>query len=141
MPIRKPYDPAKLTALISTTADHILGFIEDVDLTSSGAATTTLYTIPAGKVALVSGCYVILKSVAVFTSVPSLGLRASVTGDIYADQSATGLDSANEFFRFPAGGISSLALAAGTISLGRNTAAVATTYSADICLTGLLVDA
>lgn len=117
----------------------ILSVTTDLDLTTTG--TTTVYTVPAGKSAIVLGCLLRIKAADTVTTDAevSIGINPSTT-DLFAAETLVAVQAVNDFWSFwkdESGG--ALAGSGSLIDLNVITAATATTLDSDIYLIGLLI--
>jgi hypothetical protein len=133
------------TQLLATSHDSfstalpvpvVLAVSSTIDATSTGD--TTLYTVPTGERALITGAIVRLITVATFTSVPDVSINDG-TDDIFASTTLTGVDTAEETWGFsPAGRAVSVAAGA-SVDLSVDVAASAGTYDVIVYLYGHLL--
>ena len=102
--------------------------------------TTNLYTVPATKMATITGCIVRCTAADTITVVPTLGVGvAAGEADIIAPTALTGLTATGLFYRFSVEGVAVTVAAAGVIKLGIDTGATATTMTIAVDLFGYLV--
>jgi hypothetical protein len=114
----------------------VLAVSSTIDATSTGD--TSLYTVPTGERALITGAIVRLITVATFTSVPDVSINDG-TDDIFASATLTGVDTAEETWGFsPAGRAVSVAAGA-SVDLSVDMAASAGTYDIIVYLYGHLL--
>lgn len=103
-------------------------------------ATTNLYTVPAGKRAVILDALVLpTTATAVSTfAVAGVGIAAG-EDDIFASQELTGLDTTIERFKFESAGQARVGEATEIIKFGVDTAATGTALVADVYLIGYLI--
>jgi len=103
-------------------------------------ATTNLYTVPAGKTAIITEVIIRCTTATAVTVVPTLGVGiAAGEADIMPSTALTGLDTATEFYRYSVEGTAVTGAAAAVIKLGIDTGATATTMTIAVDLIGYLV--
>ncbi len=103
-------------------------------------ATTNLYTVPAGKKAVVTGAIIILTAKSGGsppTVFPEVGIGvAAGEDDIFSQTKLIGLDALTEQYHFNASAIKKIADAAEIIKLGVDVGSVSTTYTMSVYLLG-----
>jgi len=103
-------------------------------------ATTNLYTVPAGKTAIITGVIIRCTVATAVTVVPTLGVGiAAGEADIMPSTALTGLDLTTEFYRYSVEGVVVTGAAAAVIKLGIDTGATATTMTIAVDLIGYLI--
>jgi len=103
-------------------------------------ATTNLYTVPAGKTAIITGVIIRCTTATAVTVVPTLGVGiAAGEADIMPSTALTGLDLTTEFYRYSVEGVAVTGAAAAVIKLGIDTGATATTMTIAVDLIGYLI--
>jgi hypothetical protein len=117
----------------------ILTVFEDLDLTAT--STTTIYTVPTGKTAIILGCLLRIKSANTVTvdAAASLGINPSTT-DLFAAETLVGVQSISDvwsFWKDTSGGL--VANSADLVDLDVSVAATATTLTCDVFVIGLLI--
>lgn len=117
----------------------VLGQATSVALASTG--TTTLYTVPTGLSALVTGVMIEITAAtaAAGDAVVSIGTNASTYDDIIVATTLTGLDATTEAFMLLVEGNIHKAAAAEVITFQVDTADTGTTLTATVNLIGFLV--
>lgn len=102
-------------------------------------ATIDLYTVPAGKSAIITKGIIRPTTVTNLTVVPVMGAGRNATqDDIFSSQTLTGID-ANSFWIFNPSGKVVIATAGEIIKLGIDTGATATTLTLSSYLCGFLI--
>lgn len=103
-------------------------------------ATTNLYTVPAGKTAIITEAIIRVTAANTITVVPTLGIGiAAGEDDIYLPQIITGTNATNKIYRFSASGSYRNGSAGDVIKLGIDVGATATTMTISIDLIGYLI--
>lgn len=119
-------------------APSVLSVVTGIDLKTTG--TTSLYTVPAGRKALITDLIIHLTtgtSVSVVASI-SLGTNSTDFNNIFAIYALTNLDTTDEFNKnSPIVAVASAA--ASVVTLNVTTGATATTATARAVLIGVLV--
>lgn len=117
-------------ALLSTTAS----------INAKTVATTNLYTVPAGKKAIITDIILHVTAADTVTVVPTLGVGVAAGEiDIMPSTSLTGFDALNELYKYSCTGTYVSVAAGGIIKLGVDTGATATTMTISVYLMGFLV--
>jgi len=112
--------------------------ITGVDAKVTG--TTTLYTVPTGKTAVITGAVIRCTAATAITVAPALGIGvAAGEDDIFASTALTGLTATTKVWSFGASGLAAPVAAAGVIKLGIDTAATGTSQTIAVDLLGYLV--
>lgn len=119
--------------------NRIVAFVEDVDLTTTGLV--NLFTVPSGKLAVVTGAYVVAKTANTVTGAPEVSFVWSGGGTAIQQEALTGLDSASENYRMTIPNIASNGPAGELLRLSRDVAGTATALTADIIVTAAVIDA
>lgn len=115
-----------------------LATVTGINAKSTG--TTTLYTVPGGKTAVITDVVVRCTAASAITVPASAGVGiAAGEDDIYASASMTGLTAANKAWRFPNGGVMAVGTAASVIKLGIDTAATGTSQTLACDVMGYLL--
>lgn len=116
----------------------ILGTASGINAKSTGA--TTVYTVPTGKTAYITGCNVRCTAATTVTTGPACGVGTTAgTDDIFASIAINLLTSISRVFSFSPFGMS-VAVAAGTaIVFNVDTASVGTLQTLATDLMGYLV--
>lgn len=111
-----------------------------VGIDAKTIATTNLYTVPAGKTAIITGAVVRVTAATAITVVPTLGIGiAAGEDDVFASTVLTGLDATTKVFKFTASATYKAGAAAEVIKLGVDVGATATTMTISIDLIGYLL--
>ena len=123
----------------ATPLAAVLAVFEDLDLTA--AAASTVYTVPTGKIALIFGCLVRIKSSDTVTgdASASLGINPSTT-DLFAEESMVAVQDVSDvwsFWKDTSGGL--VANSGDDVDLDVTVAATATTLTCDVFVIGLLI--
>jgi hypothetical protein len=123
----------------ATPLAAVLNVFEDLDLTT--AATTTIYTVPAGSSVIVLGGLIRIKAADTVTTDAevSIGINPSTT-DVFAAETLVDVQSQNDFWSFwkdESAGV--MASEGAVVDLDVSTSATATTLNSDIYLIGLLL--
>jgi len=112
--------------------------ITGIDAKTTG--TTTLYTVPTGKTAVITKAVVRCTAATAITVAPTLGIGvAAGEADIFASVVLTGLTTTATVWTFGASGLAVPVAAAGVIKVGIDTAATGTSQTIAIDLFGYLV--
>lgn len=112
--------------------------VTGIDAKTTG--TTTLYTVPTGKTAIITGAVVRCTAASAITVAPTLGIGvAAGEDDIFPSTTLTGLTTTGKGWAFDPGGLAVTAAAAAVIKLGIDTAATGTSQTLAIDLLGYLV--
>lgn len=102
--------------------------------------TTTLYTVPTGKTAIVTGAIVQSGAAVAITAGPTLGIGiAAGEDDIYPSTALTGLTSNVKTYVFPPQGLQASAPAGSVIKVGIDTASTGTSQGIVVTLLGYLI--
>jgi hypothetical protein len=126
------------SVIFSGSCITLLSSIGSID--AKTVATTNLYTVPAGKTAIVTGCIVRCTAADTVTVVPSAGVGvAAGEDDIIGSTALTGLNVAGLYYGFSIDGVATSVAAAGVIKLGIDVGATATTMTIAVDLFGYLV--
>lgn len=102
-------------------------------------ATTTLYTVPAGRTLIVTNCIVRVTAASSITVGLSASVTASTSGTIYASSAMTTLTATPQIFQFPTSGISVSASGGETIGFVIGTGATGTSQTVAVDLIGYLL--
>ena len=103
-------------------------------------ATTSLYTVPTGRRAVVTEIVFHVTAANTITAVPTLGVGvAAGEVDIMPSTALTGLDVLDEVYRYSPEGTYVSNAAAAVIKLGIDTGATATTMTIEVILIGFLL--
>jgi len=103
-------------------------------------ATTTLYTVPSGKTAVITKAIIVPTAVSSITQGPVAGIGiAAGEDDIFASTQLTGLTATTKAYAFDAIGTYTLAAATEVIKLGIDTAASGTSMTVSVYLFGYLI--
>lgn len=128
----------QLESLLPTVAPVILSTTTGID--AKTVATTNLYTVPAGKSAIITSAVIHVTVADTITVVPTLGIGiAAGEDDIIAPVALTGLDATTKFWRFSVEGITKVGAATEVIKLGIDVGATATTMTIAVDLIGYLI--
>lgn len=104
------------------------------------AAATTLYTVPTGKTAIITGAVVQSGAVSAITAGPTLGIGiAAGEDDIYAPVALTGLTSNAKTYVFPPPGLQASAPAGSVVKVGIDAASTGTSQLVTVSLLGFLI--
>lgn len=115
-----------------------LSVTTSIDAKSTG--TTTLYTVPGGKTAIITAAIVRCTAASAITVGPTLGIGvAAGEDDIYAATAITGLTTTAKIFGFGTIGMSVSVAAAGVIKVGIDAASTGTSQTIAIDLIGYLL--
>jgi hypothetical protein len=117
----------------------VLTIFENLDLTS--ATTTTIYTVPTGKIATVLGCVIRIKAADTVSADAdvSLGINPS-TVNIFPTETLTAVQANDDIWSFwKDKSIGLLATSGQQVDIDVVTAATATTLTSDVYLIGLLI--
>lgn len=103
-------------------------------------AVTTLYTVPTGKTAVITGALVQSGAVVAITVGPTLGLGiAAGEDDLFASTALTGLTSNAKTWFFGAPGLQAAAPAGSVIKVGVDTASTGTSQTVAVALLGFVL--
>jgi hypothetical protein len=121
--------------------NHMLCFVEDLSLTAG--TTTDLWAVPTGKIAVVTGCYIIGKIMTAVTVAPDVSFvwAGASTGTAAAQETLTGLSAALEYYRMSPSGVKDAGAATATLRINRDVLATATAMTVDVVVTGYVIDA
>ena len=109
-------------------------------ISGTATGTTSLYTVPAGKTAIIIGAILRVTAITGFVTVATAGIGVAANeDDIYASQALTGLSATTSHFQFTALGAKVNVAAAGVIKLGIDVGFVATTATLAVDLIGYLL--
>ena len=119
-------------------SSSVLSTTSNVDLKTVG--TTNLYTVPAGKKAVITGLTIRPTSISGLISVATIGVGvAAGEADILAATVLTGLTSTSSVFNILAQNIYAIANSADIIKAGVDVGSIGTAFIASIDLLGYLV--
>lgn len=119
------YSPHKLSSITGINAKTV--------------ATTNLYTVPIGKIAIITEAIVYVTSASAITIPPTLGIGiAAGEDDIYSSVQLVGLNATNKMYRFSSTGTYVIGQATEVIKLGIDIGATATTMIVTVDLIGYL---
>jgi len=124
---------------LSRTTFHAINSVTDIDLTS--ATTTTIFTAPSDKTALILGVILEVTAADTITVPPqvSIGLNPSTT-DVFAIETLITLDAVNDSYVYWANIHKAVSVAnSGVLDLDVGVAATATTLVVTARVIGLLV--
>lgn len=133
------------TALISTGTAPSWGLCECVlstttSIDAKSATTTTLFTVPSGRTALITRAIVVVTAATSITQGPTAGVGiAAGEDDIFFPTQMTALTSTSKVFTFTAIGTYASAAATNVIKLGIDTAAAGTSMTLTVYLMGVLI--
>jgi len=114
-----------------------LALVSGVD--GKAVAVTSLYTVPAGKTAIIFDVVLVPTTATAITAPPTAGVGiAAGEDDIFASQILTGLLAVGNAWRFPSGGKFQIATAGQIVKLGIDTGATGTTLTLDAHVIGLV---
>lgn len=119
-----------------TATPTILSVVTGINAKSTGS--TTLYTVPAGKTAVITQAIIRCTAASSITNGPTVNIQTVSTGDIYAGVAINALTTAGQDFGFVTNGMSVTAAAAGTITLNVTGASTGTSQTISITLIGYL---
>ena len=120
------------------TAPSILSTVAGIDL--KAVATTNLYTVPTGKVAIITEVLIRITTATALTITSTLGVGvAAGEADIMASTALVGLTLLGGVYRFSCEGTFVSVAAASVIKLGVDTGATATTATGEVTLIGFLL--
>jgi hypothetical protein len=118
----------------------ITNIVTVTEIDAKIATTTNLFTVPADKVAIITGAVIRCREEDTITVVPTLGIGiAAGEDDIISSTPMTGLDTVTEFYRFSVEGVAVRGTADDVIKLGIDVGATATSMTIDVALFGYLV--
>lgn len=124
--------------LDNTSAIGILSTTTGINAKSTG--TTTLYTVPTGKTAIITGAIVRCTAASSITNGPTLGIGiATNEDDIYASTNLVALKTTTNTFGFTTVGMSRNAVATSVVKLGIDTIATGTSQTVAIDLIGYTI--
>jgi hypothetical protein len=124
--------------LLNTSGNALLSSTTAIN--AKTVATTNLYTVPAGKTAIITGVIFHCTAADTVTVVPTLGVGVAAGEiDIMPSTSLTGFDALNELYRYSPEGTYVSVAAGGVIKVGIDTGATATTMTISAYLMGFLV--
>lgn len=122
----------------ATTPVSRLASAASISGTATGA--TSLYTVPAGRTAIITSANVRCTAATAITVGPTLGIGvAAGEDDIYAAVSLASLISVGQLYGFSTTGMSVSAAAGSVIKVGIDTAATGTSQTLTVDLVGYLV--
>lgn len=122
--------PAKTMFLLSTTTG--------IDGKATG--TTTLYTVPTGRTAIITHAVIRATTASSATVPPTLGIGiAAGEDDIFPSTAITGLTVTTKTWEFGGGGLMAVGASTNVIKLGIDTGATATTLTLAVDLFGYLI--
>ena len=137
------YVPANTANLVESS--FIGGLIRPQGLISTGSinglsvANTNLFTVPAGKVVLVTSVILRLSTAVALVGTMTAGVGVNVTADdIYGSQALTAFNATNEYYMFTSNGNKRMALGGENILLGIDTAFTGTSAVIIYYLFGLI---
>src|ERR1035437_5777659 len=120
------------------SAPSILSTVGGINLKT--VATTNLYTVPTGKVAMITEVIIRITAATSFTVTSTLGVGvAAGEADIMASTALVGLTVLGGVYRFSCEGTYVSVAAASVIKLGVDTGATATTATGEVTLIGFLL--
>lgn len=123
---------------VSSISSNILSTTTGIDAKS--ATTTTLYTVPSGKTAIIKGAVVRCTAASSITVGPTLGIGvAAGESDIFASTALTTLTTTTVIYDFPTGGVLVNAAAGAAIKVGIDAGATGTSQTIAIDLIGYLI--
>lgn len=109
-------------------------------INAKNIATTSLYTVPVGKTAIITGAIIRVIASSAITIVPTLGVGIAVgEDDIFSSTSLTGLDDVTKVYKFTSAGTYAIGQSADIIKLGIDVGATATTMTIAVDLIGYLI--
>lgn len=115
-----------------------LASVAGISGTTTGV--TPLYTVPAGRTAIITSAHVRCTAANTISTGPMLGIGvAAGEDDIYATTSLAALLTAGQLYGFSTSGISVSAVAGSVIKVGIDTAATGTSQTLTVDLVGYLV--
>lgn len=118
-----------------TNSLAVLSITATVNTKNTG--TTALYTVPAGKTAIITSAYIRCTAATAITVGPSVDIGVTA-GDIYPNTALTTLNATNKTFGFFSTGISTSPTATQVINFNVNTAATGTSQTVEVVLLGIL---
>jgi hypothetical protein len=128
----------QLESLLPLVTPVILSTTTGID--AKAVATTNLYTVPAGKSAIITNAVIRVTVADTITVVPTLGIGiAAGEDDIIASTSLIALNATTKFWKFDVEGIAVVGAAAAVIKLGIDVGATATTMTITVDLIGYLL--
>lgn len=124
--------------LTDTTTSLINVTTSNINAKNTGA--TTLYTVPAGKTAIINRCNVRCTAVSSISVGPTCGVgTAPATDDIFTNTAITALNATTEIFGFDLLGMSVVVPAGGNVVFNITAAATGTSQTLAVDLVGYLV--
>jgi hypothetical protein len=103
-------------------------------------AATTLYTVPVGKTAIITGAIIIVADDDTATGEPNVSIGFDATFDnLFADTALTGLLETGDVWHFVSSGLSIISPAESIIKISINTGATATKLELNVTLLGYLI--
>lgn len=108
-------------------------------INAQSVANTAIYTVPAGKTAIITGVVIRCTAATSITIGPSLGIgNAAGTNNIFASATITALTTTSTIFGFELVGMSVLTAAAGVIYLNLGTGSTGTSQTIACDLIGYI---
>lgn len=145
--INSPY--GSYTLYSNGTAWLSVGTVQDIvksgvlsstnSINAKTIANTVLYTVPAGKTAIITQAIIRCTAATAITVGPTVNIFNSVASDVYSSTALTALTTAGLDFGFTTTGMSKTAAAASTISLGLTVASTGTSQVLSVELIGYLI--
>ncbi len=124
--------------LMNYKTERVLSTTTGIDAKS--ATTTTLYTVPSGKTAIITGAVIRPTTTTAVTVSPTLGIGiAAGESDVFSSVALTGLDTITEVYKFTASGLYVTAASTNVLKLGIDVGASATTMTVSVDLIGYLI--
>lgn len=120
--------------LIQATAPLVLSSTTGINAKSTG--TTTLYTVPSGKTAVITQAIVKCIAASSITNGPTCDIYTVSSGDIYASTAINALTTTSKIFGFTTTGMSISAASGSTITFEIGTASTGTSQTISVDLIG-----
>lgn len=124
------------TAALPTLAPSILATVTGVD--AKAIASTTLYTVPAGKTAVITQVVVRCTAATAITNGPTININTVSAGDIFSSVNIAALTSANKIYGFSLVGMSLSVAPAATVKAGLTSGATGTSQTIQFDVIGYL---
>lgn len=131
-------DSANGKTCVNPTAPIVLATVTGIDAKTTG--TTTLYTVPTGKTAIITGAYVRCTAATAITIGPTLGIGiAANEDDIFASTALATVTATTNVWGFVTSGLQRNAVATSVIKVGIDAASTGTSQTLAIDLVGYLI--
>lgn len=121
-------------------AGGVRALASGITVDAKTVGTTTLYTVPTGKTAVITGAVIRCTAATAITVAPTLGIGvAAGEDDIFASTALTGLTATTKEYHFVLSGLTVKNAAASVINLGIDVAATGTSQTLAVDLIGYLI--